>query len=413
MVPGGDGLARLSDGRIAFARGAFPGDVIEPQRVEVHESWVRAQSWRLVVAGPHRVRAPCPFAARCGGCDWMELDRSAQLRAKASILREALQRIGGFRDLPAELPVISAGSDLGYRNRLRLHLDDKATLGMFGHHSREIVEIPACLVCHPAINQALAQLREVFARHRKAISACAEVEIRVTTQRARPLVSLTSRNSRPIAAALLEELQLYFDVALDGRGIEEIEQTFMLPGGVELLAPVQAFTQINWCVNLELVRALVEGAVSRGARSFLDLYSGAGNLGLPLLAAGLHGLGIERSRAAVAAAEKAARRAKLAGHFEAGDVSTWLGRLAGSGAGFDLVVVDPPRSGAQAALAGVVALEPSWIAMCACDPATLARDLAILRRSGYALEGAQVFDMFPHTHHLEALAWMKAPVRGL
>lgn len=411
LVPGGDGLARLSDGRVAFACGALPGDRIRPTELEDRRSYVRATQWELIESGPDRVEAACPVADRCGGCDWMMLSRPAELASKARLLREALVRTGGFMELPSEIPIVSAGSELRYRNRLRLHVDGAGRIGLYSRGSHDLVEIPGCLVSDPEIDRALASLRAAAAQHPRALEALSEVEIRVAPAGPRVVMRLHARERHdkaalaPLAEALSDELS----VGVVGAAEPEKEQVFPLPGGTELRAAPAAFTQVNWAVNQKLVDAVVEGARARDARRFLDLYAGAGNFTLPLLAAGLSGVAIEHTDAALAAAERSARERGLAGGtFLSGDVGARLRRLVQAGVRFDLVVLDPPRTGARDVLPWVIEIAAPHLALCSCDPVTLARDLKTLARAGWKLESVTGFDMFPRTHHVEALAWMRA-----
>jgi 23S rRNA (uracil1939-C5)-methyltransferase len=179
-----------------------------------------------------------------------------------------------------------------------------------------------------------------------------------------------------------------------------------LPGGVELRAPAHAFTQVNWPVNRALVQAVLDAAAQRSVRTFLDLYCGAGNFSLPLLARGLKGVGIESSKEAIAAAKRAASAHQLSfARFIAGDVQRALAKLPRAER-FDLVVLDPPRSGAREILPEILRLAPPHIAYCACDPVTQARDLRALCDAGYSLVEVTGFDMFPQTHHFESLVWL-------
>jgi 23S rRNA (uracil1939-C5)-methyltransferase len=411
LVPGGDGLTRLADGRIGFASGALPGDRIHPIAIDDRKSYVRATRWQLLEAGPDRVAPACPVADRCGGCDWMGLSRSAELRDKARVLREALVRTGGFSELPVELPLVQVGSELGYRNRLRLHVDAVGRIGLFSRASHELVEIPGCKVSDPEIDRTLERLRQVGKRHPHALAALKEIEIRIAPAGARVAIRLHAdeRSDGCVLESMIAELSQSVSVSVAGRADTAEEQRFPLPGGVELAAPPAAFTQVNWGVNHELVTAIVAGARQRGARSFLDLYAGAGNFTLPLLAAGLSGVAIDHTADAIQSAEQSARAQGLTGGtFLAGDVGARVRRLAQLRRRFDLLVLDPPRSGARDVLPWVIELRPAAIAICSCDPVTLARDLKTLARAGWALESVTGFDMFPRTHHVEALAWMRA-----
>jgi 23S rRNA (uracil1939-C5)-methyltransferase len=176
--------------------------------------------------------------------------------------------------------------------------------------------------------------------------------------------------------------------------------------GVYVEVPAGAFSQVNWEVNRALVSAVVTGAAARQCRSFCDLYGGVGNFALPLVKAGGQGTLVERDRRAARAAERAAVAQGLALQVLTLDVPLGLARLRRAGARPELVVLDPPRSGAKHALDGIVALGPAAIAYVACDPVTLARDVRSLVDRGFVLESVQCFDMFPQTHHVEVLAWL-------
>lgn len=413
LVPGGEGFGRGGDGRPIFVPGGLPGDRIRATALRDRGGYLRAESWDLMTPGPERVAPPCADADRCGGCDWMRLSRPAQVRSKAALLREALGRIGGFRDLPDPLPVSQAGRDLGYRGRLRLHVDPDGRVGLFARGTHEIVEIAACPVSAPDVEAGLGTLRRHGAAHPGALGEFSGLELRAAPRGAPLLAHLFPRRPggrlSPRPLTFLETLARDMAVAVSGRDLgAPADQRWPLPGGVELRAPPLAFTQVNPAVNEILVRAVVEGAQARGVSDFCDLYCGAGNFTLPLLASGLRGVGIEVSAEATRAARAAAHDAGLPPEaFVTGDVPRRARELVRSGRAFDLAILDPPRTGARDALPVVLALAPRHVAYVSCDPATLARDLRHLADGGYTLDEARGFDMFPHTHHVEALAWLR------
>jgi 23S rRNA (uracil1939-C5)-methyltransferase len=340
----------------------------------------------------------------------MVLQRSAQLSHKTRILADALARIGGVKVEPGAIPIIAEESEYRYRRRLRLHLDSAGNIGLYARQSRRLVAIPGCIVCDVRIDEALAHLRQLAGRHPKALSGFDAVEIRCADTAPEVLVRLISA-ARPLrlrrsTREFLQELGTKYGVALDGGPTPE--QRLKLPGGVELHAPANVFTQVNWEINRALVEHVVEGALARNVRHFCDVYAGAGNFTLPLLARGLHGVAIEHSQAAIHAAERAARAQGLSHcQFFAGDAESRLRELTASAERFDLLIADPPRSGARAIIPRVLELMPQHIALCSCDPATLARDVAeFLRARHYAVSQITAFDMFPQTHHVEAVLWL-------
>jgi 23S rRNA (uracil1939-C5)-methyltransferase len=414
-VPGGDGLARLRDGRIGFVPGGLPQDRIQPVRMEDHQSYLLALSWDLVTASPERVEPLCPVADTCGGCDWMHLERSAQLREKAALLGQALTRTGGFDPLPSDFAVTSHGPTERYRNRLRLHVDTHGRIGLYARRSHELCAIDDCLVGPVATRDVLEVARELSRKHSESLAAFAELELRTAPAGPPMVLALRPRElARPLpepSVRLLEALSQRYVVSVMGHPEPALpRQHWPLWEGVDLEVAPHAFVQVNWPVNVELVRRVVEGARQRGAQSFLDLFCGAGNFTLPLLSTGLGGVAVDRDPHGVASAQRAAQEAGWSrATFIASDVRSALRGLGDRGQRFDLLVLDPPRSGALGLLDAVPALKPRHVAMCACDPVTLARDLKRLVDLGFEVEELSGLDMFPHTHHFEVLSWLRGP----
>lgn len=407
LVPGGAGFLRLANGKGAFAAGALPGERIRVAAAEDHHAYLRATRWSLLEASPDRVQPSCPVQGSCGGCDLMTLRYPAQLSAKVGILRDALTRTGRFDALP-ELTFVAAERPLAYRTRIRLHVADNARLGFFAHNSRELVEIPGCQVALPELDSALHALRSIASRHRGALASFSQAELRVAPAGPRLALRLVpAERGSDANSALIRDLSEAFRVSIGDRSpAPEHDQRYPLPGGVELRASGPTFTQVNWAVNERLVQALLDGAELRQVGTFCDLYCGAGNFSLPLLKRGLIGVGIEGSKPAILAAQRSAAEHSLIGaRFIAGDVKETLADLPDADA-FDLVVLDPPRSGAREVIPELIRRAPRFIAYCACDPVTLARDLRTLCDSGYSLSEVSGFDMFPQTHHFETLAWL-------
>jgi tRNA/tmRNA/rRNA uracil-C5-methylase (TrmA/RlmC/RlmD family) len=354
LVAGGEGLGHLADGRVIFVPGAFPGDLVKITSGKGKKKWGRAEEWTLLEESPDRVVSPCTWSDRCGGCDWMGYDLNAQRRAKGELVVDALRRTGRLEGVPDVVTVVSEGPDLGWRTRVRFHADRGRAIGFHARRTRRVIRIDSCAVADPRIN---AQL-------------------------------ITLRKSRPAEGTIT--VQVEGDEIAVHRGN----------------AP---FVQANPYVNARLVADVVAGALSRVGESarFLELYAGAGNFTVPLGRAGLSGVSIEYQKRSVVRARAAAREAGLGEVLEItmGKVEVELPSL--DAAPFDLVLLDPPRAGAKEAIEAVAVREPPWIGYVSCDPVTLARDLGVLQSMGYTLDSVTAYDMFPHTHHVETLAWMK------
>lgn len=401
-------MTHLSDGRVAFAAGVVPGDVIRPLSIEASRGTLRATRFEVAAPSRERVTPPCPVYGVCGGCDWMALDRAAQIEQKGAVVRDALVRVGRLTKVPEHVPVESAGSALEYRNRVRFHVDPSGQVGFFARGSHELVPVPGCRVCRPELNTALAALR---AAPRDPLCAFSAVDVRCSDEPPRVSIHLTPRvrgatglAQRALAAALPKDwVVTVAGETREGGG----EQSFSLPGGVRLRAAPGVFTQVNWAVNTALVEAVVNGARSRGVRRFLDAYAGAGNFSLPLLALGMTGVSVDSDERAVDSARRQGAELGLdVSGFVADDAVGLVAKLARAKESFDMILLDPPRSGAREVLRGVAAIAPRFVAYCSCDPVTLARDLATLEGAGYPVADVRAYDMFPHTHHVETVVWL-------
>lgn len=408
IVPGGRGLGRLADGRVALIDGAFPGDRVRLPVARDRGGYVEGVA-EVLQAGAPRREPPCPVASACGGCDFMELPLEAQRRMKLALVHEALRRTAQLELPEGAIALVSRGPALGYRTRLRLQLEG-GRVGFYSARSHDLVEVERCAVGAEPLQAALAELCAHARRHAEAFAPFAHVEVRAAPGAERCSLYFAGKpDARPSPASrrAVDELREEFTVTVRGdRRNPELER-FPL-GDVYLLSAPGSFTQINWAVNLALVDAVLEGAEERGARTFIDLYCGSGNFALPLLARGLTGKGIEVSEDAIACAVRAADEQRLTGgEFVAGDVSRLAERAAAAGQKYDLVVLDPPRAGAKDALGAVQSLASKAVVLIACDPVTFARDLRTLLELGLSLERITAFDMFPQTHHVECMAWLR------
>lgn len=412
LVPEGKALGRLPDGRVVLTAGCVPGDRIAIEGAAHTSSCVKALGFRLLSASPLRIAPRCPVASQCGGCDWMMMDRGEQRRQKIALLADALARVGKLRNLKLPAGITSDDQRFGYRRRIRLRAHGDR-IGFHARQSHDLVEPASCAVSTPGINAALDTLRQLSRAHPGALDAFDWLELREATDET--ISVYLARNERAATDASrswLAALRQRFIVAASEAEAERREtwQRFALTPEIYMLSPPGTFTQVNWEVNQALIARVLAGARHRGAHSFFDAFSGAGNFSLPLLGAGLGGVAVEANRLAITAAREAAREQHLASDtFRAATTSAVARELKRRGQRFDLVLVDPPRAGVKSGLAELAALASGSLAMCSCNPVTLARDLRALVDLGFRIEGIECFDMFPETHHLETLVWLQAP----
>ncbi len=407
IAPGGDGMGRLANNEWVFVSGTAPGDHVELASLTRHKGTAYGNVERIVSAGPDRVVPICPIASRCGGCDLMHLSQQGQRAAKLGIMEDALCRIGGVNFETGSIGYVSVGDGLGYRSRLRLHVDSDGAIGFLSSRSNMLVPVPNCPIAEPILNDALLRLSAIDGSGRRLLRLCEQLELRAADLEPKLVVRLFAKpNVRlhvPSFARILPDNALV--VVAGTLDDNRATQRYPLTDAVTALVPASAFAQVHRKVNAMLVRDVVDAATLRNLRSFVDAYAGAGNFTLPLLAAGLHGEAIDSAAAGILAARSVAQEVGLAFiGFNVGDAREQLEALVRNRRQFDLVMLDPPRAGAKDVLSLALLLEPQCIAIVACDPVSLARDLKTLLLAGAKLESLTVYDMFPQTHHMETLA---------
>lgn len=349
-------------------------------------------------------RVCCPVQAACGGCPLF--GESDAARAVGQLAR--FEQLG--REAGLELPPprwFAAPAAFGYRNRLRLRVDERGEPAFFNREKAS-----DCAVVAPGVLAAMAELRAAARADRMLLADFSHLELRDRDALGRfglrcalrPDAGSGVRRAPPRVAALGAHW-------LSGQtpcspGAMPC-QRWQVAEGVYIEVPLDAFVQINGPVNRLLVAHVVEGLALRAARDFADLFMGAGNFALPLLAAGLTGRGVERHAGAVMAARRVAHERGFAAHgFDCDDAQAAAARWALAGERFDAVVCDPPRAGLGAAGESAARLARRWLVLCSCRPETLCADLRRLAGEGFAIEAVSLFDMFPQTRHVEAVAWL-------
>jgi 23S rRNA (uracil1939-C5)-methyltransferase len=384
LVPGGDALARDGDGRVVFVRGALPGELVEVELTEIKKDWARGGVVRMLEITDERVTPPCPHRLEgCGGCDWQHLAVASQLTAKTGLVVEALQRTGRIAS-----PVVSTGHAVpphGYRTTVRVVGRDDATAGYRMERSHDTVAAAGCLVAHPSIAALLPSLRMTPGLELTIRTSDATGEVT-----ARWDASAGTVDGLPTRAATSPDAALH--EVVDGHRLRVSSGSFFQSGrhAAELLVDAVG-------------RAAPE---LQTARHVADLYAGVGLFAVAAVGGGAHVTAVESSAAAVADAivNVAGRPATV----ECTEVAAWR-----PSAEVDVTVADPTRTGlARPGVGAVVRSACRVLVLVSCDPVALARDAALLAQQGYRHESTEVLDLFPHTHHVEAVTRFTRVVRG-
>jgi len=406
----GGAVARAPDGKVVFVRGAAPDEVVEAQIVSRRSRFDQAIVARVVRPSPSRVEPFCPLAGSCGGCDWQHVDLDAQRSACRQILADAMGRAGVEVSPDAVVP---SPEDRAWRHRARLHVaSDPAglRLGFFRPGTHEVLDTPDCPVLAQPLLDAAAALRGLLAGRRLS----GTIELSLADEGVLIAVHLAAApadlEGLQVALAQAPEIQggtvgapgignRRFDAAVGSKGLAVHGKTHRIPVGAG------AFLQANWAANALLVEQVVSAAqelAPPGGR-IMELYCGSGNMTLPLLEAGFSVEAWESAAPAVRALEGAAPSGAPLTVLR-GDASKALGRR---GPAPDLVLLDPPRAGAKDVCEALREHPVPAAIYVSCDPNTLGRDLAVLRKGGWSVERVTPVDLFPHTPHIEAVTALR------
>lgn len=391
---GGDGVARAPDGRVAFVRGAGPGDVVRARLTQVRKRHLRAVVEARLVDGPARVPPFCPRVDVCGGCPWQGVDAEVQAAALQAQVQRALDRaVGGVAPL---LPLRSIAPRAAWRSTARLHWQE----GRLGYYRAggDLFDVPECPVLAPPLDALYAA-----ARRRLLPALVGQGSLRLTgapDAASGTLAALPDTDPPPelarALAALVEAEPSCHGAALLGRfEARTFGDAVDLIGPERVPHPAGTFVQAHQPGAQALVAEVVERL--RDAPAVLELYAGSGGFTFPLAAAGRRVVAVESAPRAVEALRAAAAERGL------GDrVRAELGDAAHLPADPPRVaLIDPPRKGAREAVAALHAARVERLLYVACDPHTLARDVAWLVARGWRLEQGRCVDLFPHTGHVE------------
>ncbi len=353
----GQGVATDGEGNIYFVPKAIPGDRVSVRFDPEAKKYRDAELEAILEPSEDRAESPCAVFDQCGGCDWLHWKYPAQLKAKETILKHVLERSGFLPE--TLLPTLAAENPLGYRNRVQLHGAGKH-LGFFKRRTHEIVNIESCPVTHASLNAEIASLRKDF-------------------------------------AAMSEPYKVELALQEDGSVVRSLNQPHAAGG----------FGQVHGAQNEKLKNLVSEQMRLSGAQSVLELYAGDGNLTFSYLdqveevfAVELAPAALDQARARFGNREKP-RAAFLERRIDSRLVRSLPRDFAGR---YDTLLLDPPRSGAEAVIEPLIHDGLKSIIYVSCSPVAFTKDVACLKEK-FRFEHIQIVDMFPHTRHIEFVAF--------
>jgi len=442
---GGKGLARVN-GLAVFVQQAIPLDVVIARITKKKKQYAEARIDTLLEPSPFRITPPCIYSGFCGGCKWQFMNYEKQLDYKQQHVAESFEHIGLIKDVSVHATIPSK-LIFGYRNKMEFSCSDRRWLlpkdmdrddidrtFALGLHVPgtfdKVLDTKTCLLQPELGNHILEQVRRfikgsglpvyglrshsgfwrfVMLRHSAAydqwmVNIITAAEDRKTVQ--------------PLADQLIESnpkiVSIINNITSRKAGVAIGEYEILLAGTscirdkiglFEFEISANSFFQTNTLGAERLYETVKAYAGLSGKETVLDLYSGTGTIAIYLAADAKEVIGLEIAESAVIDAENNCRINRISNcRFILGDLRKTLGQVS---ARPDVMIIDPPRSGMHGdVVRQVLKMQPKRIVYVSCNPATMARDIGLMKESYSVLE-VQPFDMFPHTHHIESVARME------
>ena len=411
------------DGKVVFIDGALPNETVRVEITKTKPSYEKAKTLEVLKSASARVTPSCPHFGVCGGCSMQHVEFSTQVAIKARALEDQLWHIGRLKPEVVLRPI--QGPSWGYRHRARLtcRLVDKKGGMLVGFHekgSSYVADMTQCHVLPKHMSDLLVPLRKLL-QSLTIATRTPQIELAIGED----VTALVLRHLEPLASSdevLLKQFADEYDVQwwLQPAGpstvwrfypLDEKNLRYRIPA-FDITMPFEPtdFTQVNHHINSAMVGKALQLLDPQPTDRVADLFCGLGNFSLPLARLAAQVVGVEGSEILTQRAQSNAQSNGLGEktRFFARNLFELSADEWASWGQFDRLLIDPPREGAQAvceALAARPDLAPKRIVYVSCNPATLARDAALLVHEGpFELKAAGAINMFPHTSHVESIA---------
>lgn len=427
----GEGVGRFQDFTI-FVPQALPGEVVEVQVSEVKKNYAKAKLTGVKQASAERVEPLCSVYQNCGGCQLQHLSYAGQLNAKRQQVVDAVTRIGKLADVVVH-PTMGAANPWYYRNKMQFPVGKaggKVAVGCYSQGTHAIINTENCCIQHAVNNTIADQVRRIVTEfniptydERTGEGVIRHVMGRVGTATGEVMVALVTAvdklpSQEKVIAALRQAIPGLTSIVQNvnpKRGNIIMGETTRTIWGKDTITDklgdltfhisARSFFQVNTEQTVLLYGKAVEYAGLTGQETVIDAYCGTGTITLFLAGQAAKVYGIEIVKPAIVDAWQNAQTNTIENvEFIAGDAVEVMPELYRNGVRPETIVVDPPRAGCESkVLETFVKMKPERIVYVSCNPASLARDLALLAEQGYQTVEIQPVDMFPHTHHVECV----------
>lgn len=422
----GEGIAHL-DGLTVFVDGALPDETVTTRLTTVKKNYAKATLLSIKEPSPHRTTPPCPVFGRCGGCQLQHLEYEGQLAMKRQRVADALERIGGLHEITVE-PCLPSPQQYSYRNKIQLPVSGsqhQLELGLYAKRSHDVIDIEGCPIHCSVGEQTFVTLRKLLLasnitpynprnhhgelRHiliKSGVNTDQVLVVFVTSGKASSSLQKLAEDlfeACPTIKGVVQNINKRHDNVILGPvytplvGERTITETLC---GLTFKVSPASFFQVNPPQAENLYQKAVEFANLSPQETALDAYCGVGTLSLLIAQQCKQVIGVESVPQAIDDANENARHNSIT---NATFISAPMEKAIETLPPTDVVFLNPPRKGCDPqVIAGIAKRAPQKIVYISCDPATLARDIALLHN--YTVTTVQPVDMFPQTAHVETVA---------
>ncbi|WP_033826705.1 23S rRNA (uracil(1939)-C(5))-methyltransferase RlmD [Bacillus andreraoultii] len=426
--------------QVVFVPGALPGEEVVVEATNIQQKFAEGRIKKIRKKSPHRVNPPCPIYEDCGGCQIQHLAYNQQLIEKRDLVIQALERHTKLNTEQLVIrPTIGMDDPWLYRNKSQFQLGEikgNYIAGLFSMNSHRLIDIPNCIVQHPATNKAVRVVKEILSdlkvpvyneRKHSGIVRTIVARVAVGTGEVQ-VVLITAKKELPKKELIVSEIQMrlpevksiiqnvngkktsliFGDESLQLGGEQSIQEVL---GDISFELSSRAFFQLNPIQTVKLYDEVKKAAQLTGKEKVVDAYCGVGTIGLWIADRAGEIRGMDVIQEGIEDARNNARRLGVKNaHYEVGKAETVMPKWVKAGWKPDVVIIDPPRSGCDDALLDtILKTEAKKVVYVSCNPSTLAKDLNKLTKK-YKIEYMQPVDMFPQTMHVECVAWMSRVV---
>lgn len=414
IVTGGYGLGRSQAGKVVLVQGTIAGELLDVQIFKSKKSYDLGFITAIKEPSPLRIEPLCEHAGECGGCSFQHLPYEEQVRVKKEVFLEDWHRYFKDTSLP-KIEFYAAPDHFNYRQRIRLHLDDSDHC-FYRHHSNKPIQVESCRLAKESINTSLDELESQPA-YSDLQEHLAEIVLHDNPANNRCIIELFfKRKLRPADKKRINGL-LKLPTIQAVRAYGSSSELLLLAGddpkihfsmenryGSFSFSFIPGdFCQINMAQNQAMLDFIMTRIDHNKPKPILDLFCGLGNFSIPLAKQGHRVTGIEIKRSSIRSAEMNGEQNGVSCEFLRTSAEKGVEEQVAGGKEYDIIILDPPRSGFKDGALLLPKLSPQKIFYIACDQQTQMRDIKMISACGYKVVEVCLVDMFPQTHHLESI----------